>query len=188
MYSAYNWNKQGGNIQPWCTLFPIWNQSIVPCPVLTIAFWPACSFLRRQVRWSGFPISWRIFQFVVVHIVKGFGIVNEADVDVFLELSCFFCDPMDVGYLISGSSGFLKSTLNSWKFSVQILLKPGLENFEHYFASVWDECNCVLVWAFFGVAFLLGWNENWLFPALQSLLSFPSLLAYWAQHFHSIIF
>ena len=71
---------------------------------------------------------------------------------------------------------------------VHILLKPGLENFEHYFASVWDECNCVVVWAFFGFAFLWDWNENWPFPVLWPLLSFPDLLAYWVRHFHSIIF
>jgi len=67
--------------------------------------------------------------------VKGFGIVNKAEIDVFLELSCFFDDPTDVGYLISGSSAFSKSSLNTWKFSVHLLLKPSLENFEHYFAS-----------------------------------------------------
>ena len=71
-------------------------------------------------------------QFVVIHTVKGFGIVNKAEVDVFLELSCFFNDPTDVGNLISGSSAFSKSCLNIWKFSVHVLLKPGLENFEHY--------------------------------------------------------
>ena len=75
-------------------------------------------------------------QFVVIHAVKGFSIVNEAEVDVFLELSCFFYDLMDVGNLISGSSAFSKSRLNIWKFSIHILLKPGLENFEHYFANV----------------------------------------------------
>ena len=75
-------------------------------------------------------------QFVVIHTVKGFSIVNKAEVDVCLELSCFFCDPMDVGNLISGSSAFSKSSLNIWKFTVHVLLKPGLENFEHYFASV----------------------------------------------------
>ena len=75
-------------------------------------------------------------QFVVIHTVKGFGVVNEAEVDDFLELCCFFCDPMDVGILISGSSAFSKSSLYNWKFSVQVLLKPSLENFEHYFASV----------------------------------------------------
>ena len=83
---------------------------------------------------------------------------------------------------------FSKSSLNIWKFSVHILLKPGLENFEHYFTSMWDECNCVVVWAFFGIAFLWDWTENWLFPVLWSLLSFPNLLAYWVQHFNSIIF
>ena len=86
--------------------------------------------------WSGTPISLRIFQFVVIHTVKGFSIVNEAEVDVFLELPCFFCDPTDVGNLISGSSAFSKSNLHIWKFLVHVLLKPSLENFEHYFASV----------------------------------------------------
>ena len=85
-------------------------------------------------------------QFVVIHIVKGFSVVNEADVDVLLEFSCFFNEPMDVGNLISGSSVFLKSSLNIWGFSVHVLLKPGLEDFEHYFASMWKENNCVIVW------------------------------------------
>ena len=75
-------------------------------------------------------------QFVVIHTVKGFGVVHEAEVDVFLELSCFFYDPTDVGNLISGSSAFSKSSLNIWKFSVHVLLKPGLENFDYYFASM----------------------------------------------------
>ena len=75
-------------------------------------------------------------QFIVIHIVKGFGIVNKAEVDVFLELSCFFNDPSNVGNLISGSSAFSKTSLNIWKFTVHVLLKPGLENFKHYFASV----------------------------------------------------
>ena len=147
-------------MQPWHTPFPIWNQSIVSCPVLTVAFWPAYRFLRRQVRSSGIPVSWRIFQFAVIHTVKGFGIVNKAEIDVFLELSCFFDDPRDVGSLISGSSAFSKSSLNIWKFMVQVPLKPGLENFEHYFASMWDECNCAIVWAFFDIALLWAWNEK----------------------------
>ena len=85
-------------------------------------------------------------QFVVVHTVKGFGMVNKAEIDVaFKELSCFFDDPVDVGNLISGSSAISKKSLNIWKFTVHRLLKPGLENFEHYFASVLDECNCVIV-------------------------------------------
>ena len=143
---------------------------------LTVASWPTYRFLRRQVRWSGIPISFRISQFVLIHTVKGFGIVNEAEVDVFLELSCFFGDPMDVGNLISASSAFSKSSLNSWKFMVHLLLKPGLENFEHYFASMWDEYNCVVVWAFLVIAFLWDWNENWPFPVLWPLRSFPNLL------------
>ena len=102
MYSAYKLIKQGDNIQPWCTPFPIWNQSVVPCPILTVASWPAYRFLKRQVRWSGIPISFRIFQFTVIHTVEGFGVVNKAEIDVFLELSYFFDDPVDIGNLISG--------------------------------------------------------------------------------------
>ena len=75
-------------------------------------------------------------QFVVIHTVKGFGIVNKAEIDVFLELSCFFDDPEDAGNLISGSFAFSKFSLNIWKFTVNVLLKPGLENFEHYFTSM----------------------------------------------------
>ena len=127
-------------------------------------------------------------QFVVIHTVKGFGIVNKAERDVFLELFWFFDEPMNVGNLISGSSASSKSSLNIWKFRVHVLLKPGLENFKHYFASVWDECNCAVVWAFFGFAFLWDWNENWLFPVLWSLLILPNFLAYWVWHFHSITF
>ena len=117
-------------------------------------------------------------QFVVMHTVKGFGIVKRAEIDVFLELSCFFDDPADVGNLLSGSSAFSKTSLSIWKFTVHILLNPGLENFEHYFTSVWDECNCAVVWAFFGIAFLWDWNEKRPFPVLWPLLSFPNLLAY----------
>ena len=117
-------------------------------------------------------------QFIVIHTVKGFGIVNKSEMDVFLELFCFFDDPTDVGNLISGSSAFFKTSLNIWKFMVHVLLKPGLENFEHYFTSVCDECNCAVVCAFFGIAFLWDWNENCPFPVLWPLLSFPNLLAY----------
>ena len=169
--------------------FLIWNQSAVPCPVPTIASWPAHRFLKRKVRWSGIPISFRIFhRFIVIHTFKGFGIVNKAEIDIFLKLSCFFDDPADVGNLISGSSAFSKSSLNIWKFMVHVLLKPGLENFERYFTSVWDAFNCVIVWAFFGIAFLWDWIENWPCLVLWPLLSFPNLLTYWVQHFHSIIF
>ena len=81
-----------------------------------------------------------------------------------MELCCFFDNPTDVGNLISGSSAFSKSSLNIWKFMVHVLLRPGLENFEHYFASVWDECNCAVIWTVFDIAFLWDWNENWPFP------------------------
>ena len=188
MYSAYKLNKRGDTIQPWHTPFPIWNQSVVPYPVLSVASWPAYRFLKKQVRWSGSPISFRIFQFIVIHTVKGFSIVNKAEIDVFLELSCFFSDPADAGNLISGSSAFSKTSLNIWNFLVHILLRPGLENFEHYFTSVWDECNCAVVWAFFGIAFVWDCNENWPFPVLWTLLRFPNLLIHWGQHFHSNIF
>ena len=195
----------------------------------------------------------------MTHTVKDLGLVNKTEIDAFLELSCFFDDPVDVGSLVSGwaslvaqrikhlpamwetwvrslgwedslekemathssslswripwmeepdrlyssrgcqeldmtewlhflSSSFSKSSLNIWKFTVHVLLKLDLKIFEHYFASKWDECNCAVIWAFFGFAFLWDWNENWPFPVLWSLLSFPNLLAYWVQHFHSIIF
>ena len=127
-------------------------------------------------------------QFTVIYTVKGLGIVNKAETDVFLKHSCFLNDPENVGYLISGSSAFAKTSLKIWKFMVHVLLKPGLENFEHYFGSVWDEYNWAVVWAFFGIAFLWAWNENWPFPVLWPLLSFPNLMTYWVQHFHSIIF
>ena len=105
-------------------------------PVKSVDFAEAYRFLRRPLRYSGILTSFRIFQFIVIHTVKGFGIVNKAEIDVFLELSCFFHDPADVGNLISGSSAFSKTSLNIRKFTVHILLKPGLENFEHYFTSV----------------------------------------------------
>ena len=127
-------------------------------------------------------------RFIAIHTVKDFGVVNKGEVDVLLELSCFFNDPTDVGNLISGSSAFSKASLNIWMFTVHVLLKPGSKNFEHYFASVWDECNCAVVWTFFVITFLWDWNENWSFPVLWPLLSFSDLLVYWVQHLHSIIF
>ena len=177
-------NKQDDNIQPWCTSFPIWNYTIVPCPILTVASCLASRFLRRQVRCSDIPISKNFPQFVVIHTVKGFGIVNKAEVDVFLELSCFFNDPTDVGNLISGSSVFPNSSLNIWNFSVHILLKPGLEILS-ITLLVCEECNRAVVWAFTDIAFLWDWNENWSFLVLWPLLSFPNLLAYWVQDLNS---
>ena len=109
-------------------------------------------------------------QLVVIHTEKGFRIANEAD--VFLEFSWEF-------YILS---------FYIWKFSVHVLLKSRLENFEHYVVSMRDECNCVVICTFCGIAFLWDLNENWYFPVSWPLLSFPNLLAYWVQHFHSIIF
>ena len=217
-----------------------------------------CSFLTYiQISQEAGKVVWysNLFknfpQFVVIHTVKGFGVVNKTEVDVFLKVSCFFDDPTGVGNFISHSSAFSKSSLNFCEFSVHVLLKPGLENFEHYFANVRDECSCAVVWTFleslvarsasacnagdpgsipglerspgegnsnplqysclenpmdrgawqatvhrvaksrrwlsdftslwtfFGIAFLWDWNENWPFPVLWPLLSFPNLLAYW---------
>ena len=126
-------------------------------------------------------------QFVVIHTVKGFSAVNEAEVDAFLEVSCFFYDPVDVGNLISVSSAFSKSSLYIWKFLIPILLKPSLKDFELYLASMWNEHNCLVAWTFLDIAFLWGCNENWPFAALWPPLSYPNLLAYWVQHFISII-
>ena len=161
-------------------------------PVCCSMFSSNCGFL--QVSQEAGPVVWyshffqNVPQFIVIHTVKGFGIVNKAEIDVFLELSCFLYDPVDVGNLISGSFAFSKTSLNIRKFTIHLLLKPGLENFEHYFTSMWDECNCAIVWAFFGIGFLWDWDENWPFPILWPLLNFPYLLSYWVQHFHSIIF
>ena len=163
-------------------------------PVCSSMYHSNCCFLTcirvslgtGQVVWYSHLFK-NVPQFIVIHTVKGFGIVNKAGVDVLLELSCFFHDPKDVGNLISSSFAFSKSSLNIWKFSVHVLLKPGLENFEHYFASMWDECSCAFV-QFFGIAFLWDWNENGPFPVLWSLLSFPNLLTYWVQHSYNIIF
>ena len=171
------------------------NQSVVPCPVLTvpcpvlICMLPDLhtDFSRGRSGGLIFP-SLSKFPTVYCDPHKGFGIVNKAEVDVFLALPCFFDDPADVGNFISGSSAFSKSSLNVWKFMVHVLLKSGLENFEHYFASMWDECRCGVGWIFFDIAFLWDWNETWPFPVLWPLLSVPNLLTYWVQHFHSIIF
>ena len=131
-------------------------------------------------------------QFVVIHTVKGFGVVNKVEVDVFLQLSCFFYDPMDVGNLISGSKSrikkskpaFSKSSLNIWKFSVHVLLRPHLENFAHYFASMWNECNCTVIWTFFDME--LEWKLT--FTSTVATAKMSNLLTYWIQHWNSIIF
>ena len=114
---------------------------LCPCLGLTAASWPAYRFLGREVRWSGILISLRIFHSLLLSTVKGFSIVSEAEIEVFMEFSLFFYEPKDVANLISGSSTFSKSSLYIWKFSVHILLKPSLKDFEHYSSSTWSKCN-----------------------------------------------
>ena len=166
MFFPYKLNKQGENIQPCATN-------------LLTGFQEAGEMVCT-------PISW-IFLSVVIHTVKSFNTVNEAEADVFLEFLCFLYDPTNVSNLISGFSAFSKSSLYIWKFSVHILLKPSLKNFEHNFTSMGNECNCLVVWTLFSTALLGNWDEDWPFPVLWPLLSFPNLLTYWVQHFNSII-
>ena len=133
MYSTYKLDKQGDSIQPWCTPFLIWNQSVGLCPVLTVASWPEYRFLRRQVRWSGILIYFRIFQFIVIHTVKGFGIVNKAEIDVFLELAFLMIQWMLVIWSLvplpflktvwtSGSSWFTYCWSLAWRILSTTLL------------------------------------------------------------------
>ena len=190
MYSAYKLNKQGDNIQPWCTPFPIWNQSVGPCPVLSVVSWTAYRFLRRQVRWSGIPISFRIFQFVVIHTVKGFGIVNKVEVDVFLELSCFFDDPVDVGNLISGSSALSKSSLNVWKFTVHVLLKPAWSILSITLLACEMSaivCSLSILWPWLSLG--LEWKLTFSSPVATTEFSkFPGILSAALSHHHLLGF
>ena len=126
-------------------------------------------------------------QFVVIHTVKSFSIFNEAELGVFLKLSCFFYDSTDVGNLISGSFAFSKPSLYIWNL-VHVLLRTSLKDFEHCLAGMWNECYCTVVWAFSGIALLWDWNEYWPLQVLWPLLSFPNLCAYGVQHFSRIIF
>ena len=128
-----------------------------------------CFFTCIQVSQETGKVVWysHLFttfpQFVVIHTVKRFSVVNEG-VDLSLEFSCFFYDPTDVGNLISGSPAFSKSSLYIRKFSVHILLKPSLKDFENYLASMWNEHNYMVAGTFFGIAILWDWDENWPFP------------------------
>ena len=128
--------------------------SVVLWLILCVTSWPAYRFLRRQTRWSGIPISFKnISQSVVIHTVKSFSIVNEAEVDVFLEFSCFLYDPTNVGNLISGSSAFSKSSLYIWKFLVHMVLKPSLKDFEHYLTRMLKECSYTVIWTSLALPF-----------------------------------
>ena len=161
MYSEYKLNNQGDNIQPWCTPFPFETSLL-----FLIQFW--LLLLDLHTDFSGGRSGGLVFSSLSEYSSLLWSNQSKAsgvtEVDVFLELFCFFDDPTDVHDWISGSSAFSNSSMNIWKFTDHILLKPGLENFEHYFASMWDECNCSVVWTFFDIAFLWDWNENWTFP------------------------
>ena len=127
-------------------------------------------------------------QFVLIRIVKGFNIVGETEVDVFLEFPCFLYEPANAGNLISGSSAFSKSSLGVWKFLVYVMLKPSMQGFQHDLTSMGDEGNCLMVWTFFSTALLDNWDKGWPFPILCPLLGLLDLLTYRVQHFDSIIF
>ena len=137
MCSAYKLNKQSDSIQPWLIPFLIWNQSVVPCQFSLMFPDMHTDFSRGSSSGLVFPSLFRIFHsFFVIHTVKGFGINNKTEIDVFLELCCFIDHPAYVGSLISGSSAFVKTSLNIWKFTVHILLKSDLKNFKYYFGKV----------------------------------------------------
>ena len=130
-------NKQGDNIQPWCTPFPILNQSIIPCPVLSVASWPAYRFLRKQVRWSGTHISFRVF-YSLLWPTQSKALTYWSST-WFSGIPLLFPCSIKCWNLISVSSASLKPSLYIWKFLVHILLKPSLKDFEHYLAKQWTK-------------------------------------------------
>ena len=163
------------------------NQSIVPCLVLILAPWLAYRFLQtRKVIWSchlfnNFP------QFVVIYTIKEFGIVNEAEVDVFfLKFPCYLHDPTNVDNLISGSSAFSKTNLYIWKFSIHVLLKPNFKDFEHYLVSMWNEWNSVV---FNCHSFSLGWKLTFSSPvATAGFSKFANILSAALYQHHLLVF
>ena len=161
-------------------LYSFPNFEAVSC---SMAGFNCCSLTCIQVSQKIVRVVWysHLFknfpQFVVIHTVKCFNRVNKTEVIV--ESNYFLYDPVDVGSLFTGSSAFSKPRLYIWKFSMHVLLKPSMKDFEHNLTSVWDEHNCMVVWALFGIALFWDWNENWHFPVLWLLLSFSNLLAYW---------
>ena len=140
-----------------------------------------CCFLTHiQVSQEAGKVVWysHLFKNFPQFPHKGFSIVSEAEVYVFLEFPWFPHDPMNVSNLMSVSSAPLRPSLYIWKFSVHILLKPTFKDFKHYLANMLHEPNCMVVWTLFGIALLWDWIENWPFPVLWPLLSFPNLLSY----------
>ena len=147
-------------MQPCCTPFPIWNQSVFPCPVLSVASCTAYRFFRRQVRWSGIPISLRIFdsllwstQSKALHSQWSRSRCISGILLLFLWENRYW--QFDLWF-----SAFSKFSLNIYKFSVHALLRPGLENFEHCFASMWDKCNYAVVWIFFSLPSFGIWMKT----------------------------
>ena len=166
------------------------NLESVHCPMSSSN---CCFLMCIQVTQEADKVVWHshLFKnfplFFVIHTVKDFSVANEAEAAVFLETHAFsMIQPVLAIWSVSSAS--LKPTLYTWPFSVHVLLKPNLKDFEHYFASMWNECNCMVTWTFFDIVFLWDWNENWSFPVLWPLLSLPNLLMHWLQHFNSIIF
>ena len=145
MGSTFRLKKQGDSRQFSGTPFLILNQSVVPYRVLTVAFWPTYSFLRRQIRWSGIPISLKAFHSLSWSTQSKASIVNETEIDVFLKLSCFIYNPENIGNLITCSSSFSQPSLDIWKFLVCIMLKSSMQDFKHDLTSMGDECSCPMV-------------------------------------------
>ena len=152
---------------------------------ITHPSWVALHVMVHSITELGKPLH---HDKAVIHTVNGFNVVNEAEIDVFLEFPYFLHDLTNVGNLISGSWAFSKPSLYIWNFLVHVLLKPSLKDFEHNLTSMWNEHNSTLVWTFFGIVLLWDWNENWAFPVLWPLLSFLNLLTHWVQHFNNIVF
>jgi len=139
-------------------------------------------FLRRQIRWSGIPISLRISH-SLLWSTQSKALAESVKHNwwvffFFWNLLAFSMIQWMLAIWYLGFSALSKSSLSIWKFLLHVLLKPGLENLEHYFASVWAECNCVVAWAFFGTAFLWDWNKNWPFPVLWSAISYSNFCVY----------
>ena len=125
-------------------------------------------------------------QFIMIHTVKGFDIVDEIEIDVFLEFPSFLCDPVKVGNLISGSYSFSKPSLDIWKFLVHIMLKPSMPDFKHDLTSIAYVCDFLMVITFFSTTPLGNWDEDWHFPVLWPLLGLPDLLTWWMQNLGGI--
>ena len=167
------------NLEPVCCFMSSSNCCFLTCIQI--------SQEEGQVVWYSHLLE-NFPQFVVIHTIKGFSIVNEAEAAVFWKSLAFQMTQRMLAMLSLVPLPFLNPAWTSGSPQFMHCWAPGLENFEHYFACIWDECNCAVVWTFFALALLWDWNENWPFPVLWPLLSFPNLLAYWVQDFHASFF